>query len=268
MCDSQCGGRMRDSELKSARERYNYIPARLVRAGPVQKADLEWGSLRLKLDVPEAWPTKPKSGKRGYTSIALDSFHQQLLSSDHQLDILHGLLSVVFCGFSSGADGISRISRALARTRWVVDGKPAMSIAPTPKSEVLRSLIECRRFLYQGQIRDALCASMKIKFLSMSFGSKVVTFLDPTQAAIYDSVIGNRLARTESLKHLYVNTNATNSERAKLVQADAYANWCLWCSKTADKLNNSGAAKWIDWDGTEQSWRAVDVERAFFALGR
>jgi hypothetical protein len=26
--------------------------------------------------------------------------------------------------------------------------------------------------------------------------------------------------------------------------------------------------KWIDWDATEHGWRAVDVERAFFALGR
>jgi hypothetical protein len=29
---------------------------------------------------------------------------------------------------------------------------------------------------------------------------------------------------------------------------------------------NQKQYKWKDWDGSEQKWRAVDVERGFFAL--
>ena len=34
-----------------------------------------------------------------------------------------------------------------------------------------------------------------------------------------------------------------------------------------DRLNASHW-HWVDWDGSVHPWRAVDVERAYFALGR
>jgi hypothetical protein len=38
---------MTPSEIKAAREKYNYVPARLIRAGVSVAADLSWNSLKL-----------------------------------------------------------------------------------------------------------------------------------------------------------------------------------------------------------------------------
>lgn len=38
--------------------------------------------------------------------------------------------------------------------------------------------------------------------------------------------------------------------------------------KEGKELNESASSSWLDWDGTSHKWRAVDVERAFFALHR
>jgi hypothetical protein len=43
------------SEIKAAREKYNYVPARLIRAGNYVTADLTWKSLNLIIDVPTGW---------------------------------------------------------------------------------------------------------------------------------------------------------------------------------------------------------------------
>jgi hypothetical protein len=85
-------------ELKSAREKYRYVPARLVR--PVDagsNAALAWKSLRLVTDVPSNWRNADDTAK--YSSFELDEFHRKLLNSDKDEDLMHGLLSVVFWGF-------------------------------------------------------------------------------------------------------------------------------------------------------------------------
>jgi hypothetical protein len=46
---------MTPSEIKAAREKYNYVPARLIRAGDYVTADLTWKSLNLIIDVPTGW---------------------------------------------------------------------------------------------------------------------------------------------------------------------------------------------------------------------
>jgi hypothetical protein len=46
---------MTPQELKSGRERYGYIPARLVRVNDGIAGDITWGPLTLKKDVPQNW---------------------------------------------------------------------------------------------------------------------------------------------------------------------------------------------------------------------
>jgi hypothetical protein len=46
---------MTPCEIEAAREKYNYIPARLIRAGDYVAADLTWKSLKLIMDVPTGW---------------------------------------------------------------------------------------------------------------------------------------------------------------------------------------------------------------------
>lgn len=50
-------------------------------------------------------------------------------------------------------------------------------------------------------------------------------------------------------------------------KAAAYEGRAQLCASKARELDHS-AGRWTDWDGAERPWRAVDVERAFFGLGR
>jgi hypothetical protein len=66
---------------------------------------------------------------------------------------------------------------------------------------------------------------------------------------------------------LCIGVHMPTSKTAKVSQATAYAAWCRWCAKKASDMNAQDT-KWLDWNGTANRWRAVDIERAFFALGR
>ncbi|MGZ4853224.1 MAG: hypothetical protein ACXV3D_08595, partial [Halobacteriota archaeon] len=85
---------MTPEELKFFRERYAYIPARLVRVSDGGEVKLPWKTLHLKMSVPENWNPESADAKSHYSSVALDEFHQALLLNDNEEDILHGLLCV------------------------------------------------------------------------------------------------------------------------------------------------------------------------------
>jgi hypothetical protein len=180
---------------------------------------------------------------------------------------MHGLLSAVFWGFASGVDGRINVGRAVARSRAFILGRKNLS-AQEPET-ILTHLRKTRELLKAVRIGDALRTARNIQFLGMSFASKIVMFMNPTVAAVYDSIISNRLRfQTDSqLRALYVPTSWAGSIGIKTAQSDAYERWCHWCREKADALN-CAAFKWKDWNGTEHDWRAVDVERAVFALGR
>jgi hypothetical protein len=72
--------------------------------------------------------------------------------------------------------------------------------------------------------------------------------------------------RSSDLNSLFVSTKLMNSQKGRMHQAMTYERWCRWCVATAETLNAS-AINWTDWNGAEHNWRAVDVERAFFAIG-
>ncbi len=123
-----------------------------------------------------------------------------------------------------------------------------------------------RELVVHKDYGKALYQLMSIKYLGMSFASKVCMFMDPVQAAIYDSIIAERLSKHDSLKSFYVKTLGT-TKKEKISQCNTYEKWCEFCLKTAGILNNH-KAQWTDWDNQLKLFRAVDVERSFFALGR
>jgi hypothetical protein len=135
--------------------------------------------------------------------------------------------------------------------------------------EIVDHLRRCRELLKASQIDEALLEGMRIKYLKMSFASKLLTFMEPRIAAVYDEVISLRLEKQSNpeLRSLYVSTTIQTSKNRQVSQAKAYEGWCRWCASKADTLNTLGV-NWVDWDATEHSWRAVDIERAFFSLGR
>jgi hypothetical protein len=211
---------------------------------------------------PLDWHSDPTK-RQAYSSLKLDNFHSELLTSDNAQALLHGLLSVVFWGYVSGTDRRIHAERALKRTRWHLDGK--INSPPQQTEEIIFKLKSARALLEKEKVSDALLEVIRIKFLGLAFASKVLTFMNPRVAAVYDEVISRRLEKHPSvaLNKLANGQKLTN----KIDQANLYAEWCSWCRQKAEALNRVGVS-WRDWDCTENAWRAVDAERAFYALGR
>ncbi|TYL91100.1 hypothetical protein FXB40_29820 [Bradyrhizobium rifense] len=247
-----------------AREDYEYIPARLVRSDGESDFAISWADLRLRPEVPEEWSLR--ESRSDYSSLAQDQFHSRLLNSDADEDLIHGLLSVIFWGFVSGTDGRVNVRRALSKSRAILVGRAGLP-AQDP-NEVLQHLRRARDASFVS-IAEALVVAQRIKFLGMSFGSKLLMFMRPNTMAVYDSVVSEILQSHPhaEVRRLYVNPAFTMSASARQRQAQTYENWCHWCARKASELNSCGS-RWHDWDGSLQTWRAVDVERAFFSQGR
>jgi hypothetical protein len=110
---------MTPDELKSGREKYTYIPARLVRVSDDSVAKITWKSLTLDVNLPPDWATGDPEIRKRYSSLMLDMFHHNLLNSEHDEDLMHGLLSIVFWGFASGTNGRVNGMYALAKSRTI-----------------------------------------------------------------------------------------------------------------------------------------------------
>lgn len=246
-----CGER-----LAGARSEYAYPAASVsVQEGP--------GDLWL---VPGHYAIRfrPDWQDRFLSSLDLDLYHRHLLNSSHPHQVLAGLASVVYWGFFSGADGLLRDGRARARAKWFLQGRSGSStIDPRHVFEVM---VTARQWMANRRPGRALAEIARLKELGqVAFASKVVTFLDPELAAIYDSRIGSRVEDTAILYHLRMNPNGggvTGPKQGK------YQQWCEYCLEIATHLNQgiwSGKHwQWTDWDLSRHLWRAVDVERALF----
>ena len=119
-----------DVSIKLAREKYTYVPARLVRARDAAAANLKWKSLNLIMDIPVKWNAANKEIRSQYSSWDLDEFHRDLLQSDNEEKLIHGLLSVVFWGFASSSKGRLNAPRALSRAKTILFGQKKSSPQP------------------------------------------------------------------------------------------------------------------------------------------
>ena len=128
-----------------------------------------------------------------YSSYELDKFHRGLMQSENEDDLIHGLLSVVFWGFSSGVGGRLNTPRALSRAKAIAVG--TKNAPPQPINEIIAHLKRSRQLLNASQITGAFLEARQIKFLQMSFASKLLTFMDPNVAAVYDAIISLRLEK-------------------------------------------------------------------------
>lgn len=250
--------------LQEARNRYSYVPARLITstsgAPLISLTDRD-----LLMNVPDNWQHGGSDVRCKFSSIELDAFHTTLLNSPSAEDLMHGLVSVVFWGNASSAKGREQSRFAFERARRIPEGKNKES--PQDRLEIVNHLRRARALLGEKRISEALFEVMHIKHLRMSFGSKVLTFMNPTLAAVYDKRISEFLQRqtAEELRRMFIDTQAPPSNAMKRRQSEVYAQWCRWCATKADALNKT-AIQWVDWNGSSHRWRAVDVERALFTL--
>lgn len=252
---------MKPDEMQRNRESYAYVPAHLKLAAG-SRVGLTWGNLALQCEDLGTWPLGDSKRKR--SSVGLDNFHETLLNAPTDAELLHGLASVVFWGFASGANGRVNLQRALAHARMLSEGNARVG-AQTP-AEIVRLLRSARATIDEGDLGAALLECMKLRFIGMSFASKIVMFMNPRVGAVYDRVISRKLHRSDDsrLRSLYVPTALAYGDYGRARQAECYKDWCAFCSENAEAMNNDGRI-WRDWDGKAHPWRGVDVERAFFA---
>lgn len=254
------------SEYQEARQKYDYVPAHLKQPSASEPSTGYFVSFPIHQVEIVDWYSSA-SVRRNYSSLALDNYHAQLLSSDSDHDLLLGLLSVVYWGFAAGTDRKTRYKRALSRCKAIVEGRT--NSLPQPVHEVISHLKRARELLDANKPAEALLECCRIKFLHMAFASKVLAFMRPEAATVYDDVISLRLkdSQHDQLKRMYVSTAIPTSKQKRMDQSIIYEKWCLWCANEAFRLNAANKG-WQDWNGDVHPWRALDVERAFFSLGR
>ncbi|MDP3674389.1 MAG: hypothetical protein Q8R44_04765, partial [Novosphingobium sp.] len=185
------------------------------------------------------------------------------LRSEDDEQVLLGVASVTFWGFAQGRDRRHTKERALSRAK-IVAGQGKRN--GDPKSVITKAVRTISSLLDDGKRQAAIREGMKLKHHGLAFASKLLAFSAPATECVFDEVISLRLQKSNDprLKGLYVPTSGQHRLDEKAV---AYEGWAKLCSAKAAELNAS-ELRWGDWDGKERQWRAVDVERAFFALGR
>lgn len=239
---------------------YSYVPAKLVNVGIAAPDLTAWRGTSLWGDAPTSHQWATPAFRATCSSIGLDQHHETLLNSPHDIDNLQGLLSVVFWGNFSDRHG-RFLGYALPRAQHLITGRRPRS--PQPDASILAAL-RTARGLITGPRPDpgrALQNAMEIKFLGMSFASKVLSFMAPDRTVVYDAVISQYLQSDFSPDRRMGVAVTGPWTRAK---AAAYAGWCGFCAREALDLNAQGS-RWQDWDGMRYYWRAVDIERAHFA---
>jgi hypothetical protein len=119
----------------------------------------------------------------GPTDRRLDEYHYALLHSDSRYKNLAGLASVVYWGFASRGDGNAR-----ARARWLMDGHGGH---PRVTADLAaRCLAHARHAVACGAYGVALGEMKPLSQLGRTpFASKVIAFLCPDAAGVYDNRI-------------------------------------------------------------------------------
>ena len=115
-------GNLTAKDFDAARSSYSYVPAHLVSISSTEPHDIRLANRWLAAKFPKDW-ARNTGIRKAHSSIALDLHHYNLLTSNLADDLLHGLFSVVVWGFASGKNGAVHRQRAVARAKWVPEGR-------------------------------------------------------------------------------------------------------------------------------------------------
>ncbi|CAD6872395.1 hypothetical protein [Methylomonas fluvii] len=202
------------------------------------------------------------------TTTAMDNHIHELLLSDNSQEKILGYLSVVFWGFYSGQDGAIRQERALGKVALARDGRAR---AVNGQNQRMRGVVDLGEAFVTARISEAILQIENNNYsgalrtlnelpqLQIAFSSKVCAFIDPDKCGVIDSVIAENHPEfdfTTDDKGIILN-RAANRQR--------YTTYCMRLQENAEQINNLNPAYlWTDRDGTQQQWRALDVERAMY----
>jgi hypothetical protein len=229
-------------------------------------------------ETPEIWfdlpggrtcvPHHPRADE--WTSLALDSAFGAGLRSGEPAEQQRALSSIVYWGFYTFGAGYAtlRVARLIEPDQ---PGRYALGSAAANKA-----LSAAVQFADQNRPEAALAALSDISQLSRTpFASKVVAFLSPQSAGVYDNRIQRILAKARTRSDGLLRSLLEDSDLARMqdgvgpvrtarVQA-RYAAWCAFLMSVAKRMNDMGTTyQWSDPRAERQPWRALDVERAIF----
>jgi hypothetical protein len=245
------------------------------------KAPEQWHAFRQSYQYPSVCLVRATSGEIAHPSLQLsrdlssadsptghkiEGLHRSLLLSESTEDLLHGLASTVFWGFFASANPKRKPNpkRAETRARWALQLGGGRS-RPIDQASLVAKLVSARNSIRESRLADGLTAYRQIPNVGWSFASKLVMFSDPKCAAVYDSVIAEKLIILANQNPVIAECTLTSPKllerQSKTLVPPAYEHWCNYCQKTAEILNREGLP--TSWD---REWWAVDVERAIFAM--
>ena len=231
------------------RNKYNYPKAYLMRSDKPTDLSISHG----------VWASPIFNPQDSYSDLQVDEYHRKLLWSNDPIDNLLGTASVIYWGFYTTNPSISMIRVK----RHLYGYKKRTSTSPAAIHTALQN------------IKISTNHGNSIGYLSeisqlgrISFASKVVAFIHPETAGVYDKQIDDGLT---SLDQTGQWTSLIGSVKNKSVQS-GYGEWCENLHAISRSLNEKIARGekicWADPSRGMQNWRAVDVERALFQYFR
>jgi len=202
------------------------------------------------------------------TSLDLDNHHNSLLLSKNDNDILLGIYSVMYWGYiTSGAK--SRI-----RCNWLSVGNATnnqLSLKHMGKTAAIDIIRNSESYLKNSKYSDALMEIRKLPHVGVSFGTKFLAFIDPENVGILDDKITRHLA-SDSFSNILDKETIQNLKKPKNESVNnasiRYQAFCEALNQIKNRLNEN-SCKWNDLSGAKMNrFRAIDVERAFFAIAK
>ncbi len=198
------------------------------------------------------------------TDRALDAFHGDLLRSSSPADVRDACASAIYWGFITRNEPFARLSA----TRFF-NGSPAIAVVAAVRSSASECLAS-RWGVALGSLGGLLGLGQ------MPFASKVITFLDPANAGVYDNRINNFLVNHLDLGGAIMSpvgpapVGANGLMKAPITTPATRRRYQIWCRRlqqARDGLNqHTPPSRWTCTESAPQQWRAVDVERAIFRL--
>ena len=176
------------------------------------------------------------------------NFINSLLSSNDPNSIQKGIFCTVYWAFINRNHG-----NAIQRSNEVNQNLP---------NNFQNIINDIKRHIVQEDYSQALQITIQLNGIGYSTGTKIVTFLNPNNCGVLDSVIANKV-NLENLNfdgnnNLFTgigmaNGYITNSNN----NIELYQRYCSWLSITSHFVNKQLRVN---------NWRAIDIERALYAI--
>jgi hypothetical protein len=190
------------------------------------------------------------------TDDELDRHHFDLLHSTDPSRQLLGVASVIYWGFFTFSDNLARV-----RARKFLQATSADDAARFVDA-VVSTYVASEDF---GQV--LACCEGVAQLGRTPFASKVLAFMFPEMAAVYDNKLDARLSELP-WSHNAPFIGAVGTVKNSKVRW-RYNSWLRFLTLAAAQLNRHIAQGadlcWRTEEGVTHTWRPLDVERAIFA---